>query len=156
MNKSFCFSEMLPIIEEQLDSGGSAVFAIHGTSMKPMMKDRIDSVRIIKPTEIKKYDIIFYRRDDGTFVLHRVVGIKDGGFVCRGDNQIIDEFPVKPESVIGIVTDYTKKGEWVKFGSSRQTFYSRFWVNTVIFRKIKRKAFLFAHNIKKKFKGSQK
>lgn len=146
---------MLPIIDEQLNAGGSAVFAIHGTSMKPMLKDRTDSVRIVKPTEnVKKYDIIFYRRDDGTFVLHRVVKVKNEGFVCRGDNQVIDEFPVKPESIIGVVTDYTKKGEWVGFDSFAQTAYSRFWVNTVLFRKIKRKVFLLGHNIKKKFKGN--
>lgn len=144
---------MLPLINEQLNAGGNAVFAIHGTSMKPMMKDRIDSVRIIKPTEApKKYDIIFYQRDDGGFVLHRIIGVKDGSFICRGDNQIIDEYPVKSESIIGIVTDYTKNGVFKSMDCFSQKLYSRLWVNTVLFRKIKRKAFVYGHNLKKRFK----
>ena len=144
---------MLPLIEEQLESGGVTVFKIHGTSMKPMMQDRADSVRIKKPTDdIKKYDIIFYRRNDGQFVLHRVVGIKNNDFICRGDNQIIDEFPVRHENIIGIVTDYTKNGEFKSMDSLSQKIYSRFWVNTVIFRKMKRKLFLLGHSFKNKFK----
>lgn len=144
---------MLPIINEQLDAGGNAVFAIHGTSMKPMMKDRIDSVRIKKPTDApQKYDIIFYRRDDGHFVLHRIVGVKNGSYICRGDNQIVDEFPVKNENIIGIVTDYTKNGSFKSIDCLSQKIYSRFWVNTVAFRKLKRRIYVIGHKVKNKLK----
>ncbi len=145
---------MFPLINEQLESGGSTSFAIHGTSMKPMMKDRVDSVRIVKPTNPpKKYDIIFYRRSDGQFVLHRIVGVKDGGFICRGDNQTVDEFPVPSESIIGIVTDYTKNGKWQKIDRFSQKCYSRFWVNTVGIRRIKRKIWVWGN---KNLKGTTK
>ena len=130
---------MFPIIKEQLDSGGSATFAIHGTSMLPMLKDRKDSVRIIKPKEQpKKYDIIFYRRKDGSFILHRIVKVKKGGYICRGDNQILNEFPVTEDMVIGVVEAYTRNNEWISVNSKRQYFYSRFKVNTILFLRTKR------------------
>ncbi|MBQ3229730.1 MAG: S24/S26 family peptidase [Clostridia bacterium] len=139
MNRSFALKDMFPIIKEQLDSGGSATFAIHGTSMLPMLKDRKDSVRIIKPKEQpKKYDIIFYRRKDGSFILHRIVKVKKGGYICRGDNQILNEFPVTEDMVIGVVEAYTRNNEWISVNSKRQYFYSRFKVNTILFLRTKR------------------
>jgi hypothetical protein len=64
----------------------------------------------------------------------------------------IDEYPVKSESIIGIVTDYTKNGVFKSMDCFSQKLYSRLWVNTVLFRKIKRKAFVYGHNLKKRFK----
>ncbi len=146
MNNRLSLNDIFPIIQEQLESGGSAVFTIHGVSMLPMLKDGESKIRIIKPTKIpKKYDIIFYRRDNGQFVLHRIVGIRKNGFICRGDNQIENEFPVSKDSVIGILTGYTKNGKWKDFNSFGQFIYSRRVVNTVFYRRAK-------HWIKKKFK----
>jgi hypothetical protein len=50
---------------------------------------------LVKP-EIppKKYDVIFYRRENGQYVLHRIIKIKKDGYVCRGDNQTAKEYPV--------------------------------------------------------------
>ncbi len=140
LNNSFSLEQLFPIISEQLENGGSAVFCIHGTSMLPLLKDGKDSVRLIKPiSKPKKYDIIFYRRENGAFVLHRIVGIKNGCYICRGDNQIENEFPVKNDWVIGILTDYTKKGKWISAKTFKQFIYSRIQVNTVFYRRLKHK-----------------
>ncbi len=138
MNNRLSLNEIFPIIQEQLESGGSAVFTIHGVSMLPMLKDGESKIRIIKPTKKpKKYDIIFYRRANGQFVLHRIVGIRRNGFICRGDNQIENEFPVGKDTVIGILTGYTKNGKWIDFDSFSQFIYSRRVVNTVFYRRAK-------------------
>ncbi len=153
MNKKIWLEDIFPLISEQLNSGGSASFTIRGTSMLPMLKDGIDSVRIIKPINApKKYDIVFYRRGDGTFILHRIVGTKDGDYICRGDNQTVDEFPVKNDSIIGIVTEYTKNGKTIKFDSLRQAVYSRFTVNTVLLKKFLRVLVSKARDFKNSFK----
>ena len=110
--------------------------------MLPLLCDRKDSVRLVKPTLApKKYDIIFYKRNDGNYILHRIVAIKNRSFVCRGDNQVDNEYPVNPESVIAIVSEYNRKGKWKSVDSLSHIIYSRFWVNTMILRKIKRKVF---------------
>lgn len=153
MNRKIWLEDIFPLISEQLNSGGSASFTIRGTSMRPMLKDGIDSVKIVKPTKpLKKYDIIFYRRDDGTFILHRIVGTKDGDYICRGDNQTESEFPVRSDSVIGIVSEYTKNGKTIDFDSLRQTVYSRFTVNTVLLKKFLRIIISKARKIKNSFK----
>jgi signal peptidase I len=156
LNKKIDLSDIFPLITEQLENGGSATFVIHGTSMLPLLKDGIDSVRIIKPRdELKKYDIIFYRRDNGQFVLHRIVGIKEGGYVCRGDNQTESEFPVTPENVIGIVSEFSRCGKMRSVDSFPHRFYSKIIVNTVGIKKYMRKIIAVLRRIKKSvFKGS--
>lgn len=144
---------MFPIIEEQLNAGGSASFAIHGTSMLPLLKDRSDSVRIIKPrSKPRKYDIIFYRRKDGSFILHRIVRVKKDGFVCRGDNQTINEFPVTEEMIIGVVEAYTNNGKWIGVNSAKHIIYSRFRVNTNAFLRLTRKIAFKINKFRNRFR----
>ena len=47
--------------------------------MLPLLREGVDSVMLSLAEEIKKYDMVLYQRDDGQFVLHRVVGIEDSG-----------------------------------------------------------------------------
>ena len=78
--KTVTLEEMYPLISEQLSCNGTVTFTIHGISMTPMLRDGTDSVRISKAdTPLKKYDIPFYRRADGSFILHRIVKVKDDG-----------------------------------------------------------------------------
>jgi hypothetical protein len=91
------------LIREELSSGGSAVINIRGVSMLPLLKEGVTSVRIVPPTfPLKKYDIPFYKREDGQFVLHRVIGKRKDGYVCRGDHQAVKEFGVTEEMIIGV------------------------------------------------------
>lgn len=144
MNREVSLKDLFPLIDEQLKEGGFTVFAVHGTSMQPFLKDRESKVRLEKPKEApKKYDVIFYTRPDGSFILHRIVGIKDGGFVCRGDNQTENEFSVSFDRVIATVTQYDRKGIWRSMDGLSQRIFARFWVNTVLFRKITRKTISF-------------
>ena len=136
MNRTITLEEIFPLIQEQLETGGSASFISHGTSMKPLLKNGENKITLIKPTkDPKKYDIIFYRRDDGRFILHRIVDIKDGCYVCRGDNQFQDEFPVTKDSIIAVLIEYTKNGKTKKIDSFSQKLYARFWVNTMTMRR---------------------
>ena len=146
LNKEVWLEDVYPLIEQQLCAGGSASFTINGTSMLPFLRSKKDSVKIANPNEAirkvapKKYDIIFYRRANGDFVLHRIVKVENGYYICRGDNQVDNE-QVDKQSVIAVATEYCKNGVWKPMGNKGQRIYSFFWVNTMIIRKIKRKIF---------------
>ena len=132
MNKKVSLNDLFPIIDEQLNAGGSATFTIHGNSMEPLLRNKKSTVKIEKVSRpLKKYDIIFYRRDDGSFILHRIVGIKKDGYICRGDNQTVNEYPVKDESIIGIVTEYGIGEERTDVNSVGQRIYALLRVNSV-------------------------
>lgn len=116
MNKFLTsFADVLPVMQEKLESGGEVTFIVSGVSMQPMIINRRDSVTIKKATyPLKKYDIPFYRRDDGQFVLHRIVKVqKNGNYTCRGDNQTFNEYDVRDDQVIGVVTAFERNGKRV-------------------------------------------
>lgn len=140
MNKQIALDEMFPIISETIENGGVASFTIHGTSMLPLLHDRIDKVWISKPKQkLKKYDIIFYRLENYGFILHRIVKVKKDGYICRGDNHTDNEPLLDPNRVIAVVTEYERNGRKYSVDSLGHKVYSRFWVNTMIVRKVQRK-----------------
>ena len=95
---------MLPFIEEAFNRGLDFQIPITGTSMNPLLYQNRDFVRIVKPQlPLKLGDIPLYRRNDGAFVLHRVVAIKDNGeYVMCGDNQFILEYGITDKNIIGV------------------------------------------------------
>ena len=58
--------ELYPVMAEKIADGGEVTFTVSGISMQPMVFNRRDTVTIRKHNgKLKKYDIPFYRRDDG-------------------------------------------------------------------------------------------
>lgn len=135
LNKKVSLEELEPFISAQLAEGGSVTFTVKGTSMRPMLIGGIDAVTIVKPTEpLKKYDVILYRRANGQYVLHRIIKVKKDGYVCRGDNQTVKEYPVTRDRVVGVLTEYTHKGKAKRADSLGQRVYAFFRVNTALLR----------------------
>lgn len=95
---------LLPFIEEAFNRGLDFQIPITGTSMNPLLYQNRDFVKIVKPAlPLKLGDIPLYRRNDGAFVLHRVVGIKENGeYIMCGDNQFLLEYGITDKNIIGI------------------------------------------------------
>ena len=104
-------ADLYPTIELLLSMGESFCFYPSGKSMLPTLRPGRDSVLLSPVREIKKDDMLLYRRTNGVFVLHRVVRVEaDGTLVFRGDNQYYDEKGITREQIIGGVYLY-KRGE---------------------------------------------
>lgn len=118
--------ELWPVMSEQLEAGGSVCFGPKGISMLPMLRQGIDSVVLKKaPKKLNKYDLPLYRRPDGHFVLHRVIGIKKDGYAMRGDNQIITEHGVQHDWVLAIVMGFYRGKEYVDIENSDYQRYCK-------------------------------
>lgn len=119
--------EMMPLIRECLAAGQSVKFSPRGVSMLPMILQGRDSVYLSSPPErLKMFDIPLYRREDGSFVLHRVVKVGDT-YTCIGDNQFRAEKGITPESVIAVVTAFTHKGKTYSVTSAGYRLYCLLW-----------------------------
>lgn len=98
------FEIMRPLIDEAFEKGNSFTFKPNGISMKPFIKGGQTTVTIEKYTgTAKKYDIVFYTREDGKYVMHRIVKVYDDFFGVCGDNQWWIE-KVRDEQIFAIVT----------------------------------------------------
>lgn len=109
----------------QMENGGIARLVVTGSSMHPTLRDRRDVVylsTIDRP--LKKKDLILYQRDNGQYILHRIVSkpINDQ-FICSGDNQWEKE-PVRRDQALAIV----KKCKRGKKLLTERSFGLRLWV----------------------------
>ncbi len=133
--KTISLEELYPIIKEKLDNNGTVALPITGTSMIPLLVWGRDTVEITSCASPKLYDIIFYRRDDGHFVLHRIVGADENGFVLCGDNQWVKEHGIKEKHIIGVVKAITRKGKRFEVNKKAYCIYSKLWCKILPIRK---------------------
>lgn len=119
--------ELMPLIREQLAAGASVRFSPHGTSMLPMLKDGRDQVILSPlPDKLRKYDLPLYQRENGQYVLHRIVKVKDG-YTCMGDNQFVPEKGLRRDQMIAVVTCFVRKGKAYSTECLAYRAYCRFW-----------------------------
>ncbi len=124
-----------PLIREKLSSGGTVQIPITGTSMLPLLVQGRDSVILSPVSQIKVNDIIFYKRDDGHFVLHRVIGIDSDGYILCGDNQWVKEFGITNNNIIGVVVEIIRDGKHININDKKYQDYCKHWAKTMVFRK---------------------
>lgn len=107
-----------------LDSGGEFTMIINGTSMLPLLTQGKDAVVLVKrKPEIQ--DVILYKRKDGSFVLHRIIGNENNCYVLCGDNQFVKEYGIKDIDVIAVMVAFIKKGKRTDIDDFRYRLYVR-------------------------------
>ncbi len=125
----------MPLIREQLNKGQTVRFSPRGTSMLPLLRHGKDSVELSPlPEKLKKYDIIFYQRPNGHYVLHRIIGIANDQYTCMGDHQYVSEPGITHESVIAIVSGIYRGNRHYTASSLLYRIYSRCWVHSRFLR----------------------
>lgn len=126
--KAVRLEQLMPLIAEQLGRGESVMFYPKGTSMLPMLRQGQDSVVLSPlPQQLKKYDLPLYQRDNGQYVLHRIVRV-GGTYTCIGDNQFEFETGVEHHQMIGLVTAFIQDGKRTEVTDLGYRLYCRFWV----------------------------
>lgn len=136
MDKQVKLSDIYDVMVEMLESGGTVNFNPNGTSMLPTIMNHGDRVIIKKPNrKLKKYELPLYRRDDGNFVLHRVVRVYDDSYGMCGDNQWTIENGITDKHIVGLVTTIYRKGKAIDVEKNKlYKFYVRIWVNIMPIR----------------------
>ena len=135
--------ELMPLIRERIAQGQSVRFYPNGISMLPMLRPKVDSVVLsAPPAKLKKYDLVLYQRDDGSYVLHRILEVGQT-YSCVGDNQFRKETGIKHQQIIALVTAFYRGDKLHSVRQPGYRLYCRFWrlyrkVRTVRLRIMKR------------------
>ncbi len=118
---------LMPLIRETLAAGQSVEFAPRGTSMLPMLRQGRDRVLLSPlPEKLKKFDLPLYQRENGQYVLHRI--IKTGeSITCMGDNQFDPEPGLQKAQMIGLVTAFYREDRKISVADWRYRLYCCFW-----------------------------
>ena len=125
--REYRLQDMMPLIQEALDTGKTIRFLPRGVSMLPMLRQGIDSVVLSPvPEKLRKYDLPLYRRDNGKFVLHRIVKVGET-YTCIGDNQFELEHGLRHEQMIALVTAFTRGRRQISTKNIGYQLYCRIW-----------------------------
>ena len=95
MNKTLSF-------KQELEENGFLLYTNKGRSMEPLIKEGRDVLLIRKvDSRLNKYDIALYKRENGSYVLHRIMKVNDEDYVLCGDNQYKREYGIKDRQILG-------------------------------------------------------
>lgn len=108
---------------------------VTGGSMLPFLSGGRDYVYLEKPRRnLRKGDIVLFKRTNGAYVLHRIKRIKGENFYLIGDRQYEVEGPVRREQILALAIGAKRKSKDVTTKSPVWLFYSKIWINMVSLR----------------------
>ena len=130
---------LLPLMEEAMAAGKNVSFSPMGISMLPMLRQGIDTVTLSPIRgKLQKYELPLYRRDNGKFVLHRIVAVGET-YTCMGDNQVDPEPGLRPDQMIAVVTAFTRGDRVIPVTDPGYRLYCWVWVAAAPLRKFVRR-----------------
>lgn len=131
-------------LRDLVNEGKECRLLISGSSMAPFLVHERDSIIFSKPQrELQRGDMVFYQRETGQFVMHRILHVKPEGLYIVGDAQTEIEGPVNPSQIFAVVTKAQRKGKWIGPGDFWWWFFRTVWLRLVPVRKIILKLYPF-------------
>ena len=141
------------VIIDSINNNSDVKLTVTGNSMYPLFRGGVDSVILTANRNIKKYDIPLYKRENGEYILHRIIKIKDNRLYIVGDNQRNIEFPVYPHQVLAIVKGFYRNGKYISCDNVFYKLYSFLWVLILPYRynvlKVLRKVLTILRNLRR-------
>lgn len=136
----------LSTLRNLVEEGHDVSLLITGSSMAPFLIHMRDFIYFGRPErELKKGDMVFYRRENGDYVMHRICNINSRGFYLVGDAQTIVEGPIKREQIFGLVKKVCRKGRWLEPKDWYWKFFAGFWLWILPWRRIIMRVFKFMY-----------
>ncbi|MBE6701621.1 MAG: hypothetical protein E7582_07030 [Ruminococcaceae bacterium] len=144
--------------EEELDKKGVLVYTNTGDSMFPLIRKDGDLIVIKKAhTPLKKYDVPLYKRDNGQYVLHRIMKVKkDGTYVLCGDNRRSLEYGITDSHILGVLYSVIHNGNEIKMTDFKTRLYTHVWCDFLFIRRFIILVFDVFKLIKKQIKKTKR
>lgn len=126
-------------IERSINELGYAVAPMAGTSMMPLLKEGRDRVELepCSQERLKKGDVVLYKKNDGTLVLHRIIKTENREFfTVLGDHQFKNAERVNKNQIIAVACGFFIKGRYVTEKTRWYRMYKKIWLCNLNFRRI--------------------
>ena len=124
--------QYVSMLRELVRKGKEVSMLITGSSMSPFLLSHKDTICFKAPWRpLRRGDMVFYERQSGQFVMHRIYTVRDEGLYIVGDAQHEIEGPVNPNQVFGLVTKANRRGKWIGPEDIWWKFYAHIWIRLV-------------------------
>jgi hypothetical protein len=128
--------------EEYLKKYGTLTYRNVGTSMMPLIKQGRDIFTLVRKGEArcKKYDVVLYRRSANKYIMHRIIEVRENDYVILGDNCISKEYGITDDDIIGVMTEFVRKGKKYTVDDNAYKCYVKIWCSLSGIRILLKKA----------------
>ena len=115
--------------EEAIEKHGQLMYTNVGDSMLPLLRQGKDVFVVSRKPEgrLKKYDVPLYKRDNGAYVLHRILKVRKDDYVLCGDNRWERETGITDRHVIGVLTAVIRDGKTISVSDRKYRLYVHLW-----------------------------
>ena len=119
---------MITTYEEELNRTGKFTYTCSGISMLPLLRQQKDLFTIEKKQgRCEKFDVVLYKRPPKSYVLHRVVEVREKDYVILGDNCFNKEYGIRDEDILGVMTSFVKNGKEYPVSHKGYRLYTTVW-----------------------------
>ena len=124
-------------LEKYIRQNGEFIAVPIGTSMYPMLRNRRDTVYLVKYDKkgLKKYDLPVYKRPDNTLIMHRCLGRDKDGYKMCGDNQWVLERGIGDEQIIAVAKGFYRDEKYIPNDALSYKLYYKLWCKSLFIRK---------------------
>lgn len=144
----------LDVLRELIEEGRTVSLTISGNSMSPYLIHGRDKVFFEKPkVTLKKGDIVFFQRENGQYIMHRICKVKKSGYYVVGDAQTEIEGPIAKKQIFGVVTKVRRKEKLEQSGNFWWDFFEKIWINCIPIRPFVRRIATLFRKIFKNVRG---
>lgn len=143
---SYKVQELVPVMLDLFAKGKKVIISATGNSMAPLIRNKKDSIVLsaYKGENLGVGDMVFYKRKNGRYVLHRIVDIaSDGKFIMLGDNQIKMEETVDIKQIVALPVAVIRGEKEVSLTSDGYKLYTKLWKKKSLIRIAYIKLFAF-------------
>lgn len=145
--------EYMEMIRALLEDGQEVSMIVTGNSMRPFLKHGRDKICMKKTDrKLRKGDIVFYRRENGQYVMHRILKCGDQSYTLLGDGQIVPESGIRQEQIFARITKVQVRGKWIGSENFRWRFFEHIWIR---FWGIRKLGFSFSSKVQNLKKSSK-
>lgn len=114
--------------KEELERSGRLVYTNKGVSMMPLLRQDKDLMIIEKKVEgqLKQYDAVLFIRDNGQYVVHRILKVREKDYWIVGDNCFTGEY-IREDQIIGVLTGVVRNGKTITNTDRLYRLYVWLW-----------------------------
>ena len=129
--------EYVSVLREIAEEGKVVSMLIAGSSMAPFLCHNRDYIYFTKPDrELRRGDMVFYRRDSGQYVMHRIYRKKQDGYYMAGDAQTEIEGPLRRDQIFALVVKVKRKEKIICPGDFWWEFFEHIWIRIIRLRPV--------------------
>ena len=135
-------AEYVGVLRGLVEEGHEVSMLVSGSSMSPFLIHLRDTIYFKKPDRpLRAGDMVFYHRDSGQYVMHRILRVRGDAYDIIGDAQTEVERGVRRDQIFAVITRIRRKGKLIGPGDFWWTFFARVWTKLIPLRPLIARAY---------------